>query len=62
MSSRRQIATAALHGQALLAAQHPDVEALARDLLSQPDLLTETGGIIAAAPGWPPPPRTWGMN
>lgn len=30
MSSHRQTATAALHGQALLPAQHPEVEALAR--------------------------------
>ena len=57
MSTDRQTRTAALYGQALLAAQDPGIEALARQLWVQPDILTETGGVLAGAWFAQPPKR-----
>ena len=49
MPTDRQARSAALHGQTLLAAQDAAVEAIARRLWSESDLLTETGGVLAGA-------------
>ena len=56
-STDRQTRTAALHGQALLAAQDPAIEAIARQLWAQTDILTETGGDLAGARFAQPPMR-----
>lgn len=49
MSTSRQTRVSTLHGEALLAAQRLDVAAVAALLYAEPELLTETGGLIAGS-------------
>lgn len=49
MPTDRQTRGAALHGQALLAAQDAAGEAIARRLWTESDILTETGAVLGGA-------------